>query len=65
MFIDLMGGVFSAVSLVFKPSFDTFAAIPYLLVVVSLMKPTKSAMGSLMDLGLGLRRRSDRSCINT
>ncbi|KAF8600948.1 hypothetical protein BDV93DRAFT_587035 [Ceratobasidium sp. AG-I] len=34
MFVDLMGGVFSAISLVFKPSFDTYAAIPYLLVVV-------------------------------
>lgn len=33
MIIDMLGGVFSAVSLIFKESFDTFAAIPYILVV--------------------------------
>ncbi|CAE7194992.1 unnamed protein product [Rhizoctonia solani] len=34
MTIDLLGGVFSAVSLVFREAFDVFAAVPYLLVVV-------------------------------
>ncbi|CAE6433412.1 unnamed protein product [Rhizoctonia solani] len=34
MLIDLLGGVFSALSLVFKETFDIFAAIPYLLVLV-------------------------------
>ncbi|KAG9075028.1 hypothetical protein FRC06_010318 [Ceratobasidium sp. 370] len=34
MVVDLLGGVFSAQSLIFKPKFDTFAAIPYILVVV-------------------------------
>lgn len=35
MAIDLAGGIFSAVSLAFRPSFDAFAAVTYLLVVVS------------------------------
>ncbi|KDN35991.1 hypothetical protein RSAG8_11142, partial [Rhizoctonia solani AG-8 WAC10335] len=34
MTIDLLGGVFSALSLVFRETFDTFAAIPYLFVFV-------------------------------
>ncbi|CUA73011.1 putative protein C2E12,03c [Schizosaccharomyces pombe 972h-] [Rhizoctonia solani] len=33
MIIDMLGGVFSALSLVFKETFDIFAAIPYLMVV--------------------------------
>ncbi|KAH7325419.1 hypothetical protein B0J17DRAFT_681286 [Rhizoctonia solani] len=35
MTMDTLGGVFSALSLVFKETFDTFAAIPYLFAVVS------------------------------
>ncbi|CUA67579.1 hypothetical protein RSOLAG22IIIB_07447 [Rhizoctonia solani] len=33
MIVDMLGGVFSALSLVFKETFDTFAAVPYLMVV--------------------------------
>jgi hypothetical protein len=35
MIIDLLGGVFSDLSLIFKADFDTIAAITYTLVVVS------------------------------
>ena len=35
MTIDLLGGVFSDLSLVFKPKFDVIAAVAYSLVVVS------------------------------
>lgn len=35
MFIDMMGGVFSTLSLVFKTEFDVIAAVTYSLVVVS------------------------------
>ncbi|KAG8720954.1 hypothetical protein FRC08_016905 [Ceratobasidium sp. 394] len=56
MVVDLLGGVFCALSLVFKPKFDTFAAIPYILVVV--------LDGGIVVLALVLnpisrRRRSD------
>ena len=35
MFVDMMGGVFSVLSLVFKTEFDVIAAVTYCLVVVS------------------------------
>ena len=35
MFIDMMGGVFSVLSLVFKTEFDVIAGVTYSLVVVS------------------------------
>ncbi|KAF7794277.1 hypothetical protein EIP86_005410 [Pleurotus ostreatoroseus] len=35
MFIDMMGGVFSVLSLVFKTEFDVIAGVTYGLVVVS------------------------------
>ncbi|GLB41738.1 putative protein with repeated motif present between transmembrane helices in cystinosin, yeast ERS1p, mannose-P-dolichol utilization defect 1, and other hypothetical proteins [Lyophyllum shimeji] len=34
MTIDMLGGVFSDLSLVFRPKFDTFAAVTYTLVIV-------------------------------
>lgn len=34
MVIDLLGGVFSDLSLVFKPNFDIIAGVAYSLVVV-------------------------------
>lgn len=36
MFIDFLGGVFSDLSLAFKPKFDVFGAVAYSLVIVSL-----------------------------
>ena len=35
MVIDFLGGVFSDLSLAFKPKFDVFGAIAYSLVIVS------------------------------
>ena len=35
MFVDMMGGVFSVLSLVFKTEFDVIAGVTYSLVVVS------------------------------
>lgn len=37
MTIDLLGGVFSDLSLVFKPRFDVIAGVAYSLVVVSFL----------------------------
>ena len=40
MVIDLLGGVFSDLSLVFKPKFDVIAGVAYSLVVVSIKDKT-------------------------
>lgn len=37
MTIDLLGGVFSDLSLVFKPKFDVIAGVAYSLVVVRVL----------------------------
>ena len=40
MLIDLLGGVFSDLSLAFKAPFDVIAAITYSLVIVSIPHPS-------------------------
>lgn len=50
MFIDMLGGVFSTLSLVFKTEFDVIAGVTYSLVVVS-------NFSSVQNGGLTLRYR--------
>lgn len=58
MIVDLLGGVFSLLSLVFKDDFDVIAAVAYSAVVVSTFT-TLDSMLSTTRLGVG---RCDRSC---
>ena len=61
MFIDMMGGVFSVLSLVFKTEFDVIAGITYSLVVVCLyLHREELRQGNADGLIVGIRRdRSD------
>lgn len=54
MAIDLLGGVFSDLSLVFKPKFDPFAGVAYSCVVVSFKAPLSSRPQPLVFLNLRL-----------
>ncbi len=53
MAVDLLGGVFSDLSLVFKPKFDVIAGVAYSAVVVGLIN---IPFGFKLSFSLNLRR---------
>jgi hypothetical protein len=57
MIVDLLGGVFSDLSLVFKTDFDAIAAVTYTLVVVSIILPTHFFSPSIDYRKLFVRHR--------
>jgi hypothetical protein len=61
MAVDILGAVFSILSLVFKAKFDVVAAITYILVVVSSISQTLLAVVS-QPYVIGVRWRDRNSC---
>lgn len=53
MFVDLMGGIFSDLSLVFKADLDVIAAVTYSIVVVSPLNAPRIFILSKWVLGHG------------